>query len=357
MTKIINHLSLCLAAFLLTAGCSLASAHDFTVTTEGHKLYFNITDSKNHTVEVTYQGSIADKRPCTLTGKVEIPSQVKHEQQTYTVTAIGAKAFWGAEKLESILIPTGIKKIGDFAFEGCLSLQNILFPANSVVFGQGVFFKCRAIKDVTLGSDWTQTDLAMFRWSEQLQHLYIPAKVTKIKNMKKLRHLKSVDIDSNNTHFQSQRGMLYSKDGKTLYDCPRAYKGMVLVAQGTETVVSGALADCLNITAIDLPASLKNFSFRETARLTRLEVVNLRAAQPLITAYDAKGHGVFALQVASNSDVEINVFKDSKRRYKNAIVNEPGEYTETRDAKAVTYTLKDGQLLDSHSINGVRDFD
>ena len=42
--------------------CSL-SAHDFMATINGQKIYFNVTDSKKLTVEVTYGGSIMNIHP------------------------------------------------------------------------------------------------------------------------------------------------------------------------------------------------------------------------------------------------------------------------------------------------------
>ena len=341
------------ALFLLMAGSGMAGAHDFETVKDGNKFYFNVTDKQKHTAELTYNGSISEKKPCELQGKVEIPATVIHDKVSYTVTSIGDKAFRGATQLTAVILPMGIKSIGNFAFEGCVSLQSIIFPANKVELGQGVFFKCESIKNITLGSEWTHIDLAMFQWSHQLTQLFIPAKIRQIKNMKKLTSLKSVDTDVNNNHFTTDRGLLYSKDGKTLYCCPRAYSGKLTVKEGTETIIRGALLDCTEITGVDLPATLKKMSFRETSHMKQLQLICLRMPKPIVTAYSENGKAIMLFQVA-NSQVVLNVAKESKNRFKDKLVDDGGNYSETHEENAIVYTLKASQLLSKKNLVGVK---
>lgn len=342
-----------IALFFLMAGSGMAGAHDFETVKDGNKFYFNVTDKQKHTVELTYNGSISEKKPCELQGNVEIPAVVIHDKVNYTVTSIGDKAFRGATQLNAIVLPMGIKSIGNFAFEGCVSLQSIIFPANKVELGQGVFFKCESLKNITLGSEWTHIDLAMFQWSHKLNHLFIPAKIRQIKNMKKLASLKSVDADVNNVHFTTDSGLLYSKDGKTLYCCPRAYSGDLTVKDGTESIVHGALLDCTDVTSVDLPATLKKMSFRETSHMTRLQFIRLRMPNPIATAYDEDGKALMLFQVA-NGEVVLNVAKESKNQFKEKLVDEGGNYSEVHEEKAIIYTLKASQLMSKKNIVGVK---
>ena len=109
-----------LSLVLSTVSFCGAFAHDFMITQNGQKIYFNITDSKKQTVEVTYGGSITDKNSAKPQGKIEIPAKVQHNQKVYSVTAIGQKAFSNATELTSIVLPSGITEINDFAFEKML---------------------------------------------------------------------------------------------------------------------------------------------------------------------------------------------------------------------------------------------
>lgn len=330
-----------------------AYAHDFSATVNGLRLYFDITNKTKKTVAVTYNGSIADKKVPVLSGVVEIPSKVKHNNIVYEVTAINQKAFANANRLQGVVIPSGVKTIGDFAFENCDSLANIVFPGNPVSLGQGVFFNCTTVSNVTIGSDWKSIDFAMFRWSKSLNFVNIPAKVEKIQGLKKLKYLTSITVDPNNSKFSSFDGMLYSKDGSIYYACPRAYNGKVVIKDGVTKVLSGSLIDCTEITSIDIPASVQTISFRETSRMEKLEQIVLRADKPIDTGY-FNGVGKFLFQLVAPK-VQIVVPSSSKKSYENALADNAGEYSETADG--VPYMVTQTELPTKKSIKGVKNFD
>lgn len=330
-----------------------AYAHDFSATVNGQRLYFDITNKAKKTVTVTYNGSIADKKEPELSGVVKIPAKVKHNNVVYEVNAINQKAFANANRLQGVVIPSGVETIGDFAFENCDSLASIVFPGNPVSLGQGVFFNCSAISNVTIGSDWKSIDFAMFRWSESLNSVNIPAKVEKIQGLKKLKHLTSITVDSNNSKFSSFDGMLYSKDGSIYYACPRAYIGKVVIRDGVTNVLNGSLIDCIGITSIDIPASVKNISFRETSRMAKLELIVVRADKPIDTGY-YNGVGKFLFQLVAPK-VQIVVPSSSKKSYENALADNAGEYSETADG--VPFMVTQTELPTKKSIKGVKNFD
>lgn len=342
----------CVILSLLLVGMDV-SAHDFSAVVGGQRLYFNITSETKKTVSVTFNGSISDKRKPEVTGVIEIPSEVKNDSIIYKVSAIGQKAFAGARHMRGIVIPTEVETIGDFAFEGCDSLENVVFPGRQVKMGQGVFFKCTHIAYISIGSDWKTIDLTMFRWSGKLVSVNIPAKIETIRGVKKLKHLKSITVDSNNTHYTAVDGLLYSKDGKTLYACPRAYSGEVNISEETEIIKPGAFIDCVDVTAIDLPSSLKAVSFRETSRMEKLKSVTLRSESPISTGF-AAGQGKFLFQLCSDK-VNIIVPSSAKGKYTDALASSAGEYSETVDG--VPYAVTSLQLPDKKNIKGVKNFD
>lgn len=340
-----------LSAMLLMA-CSIVQAHDFVVTIEGQKVYFNVKSKTNRTAEVTYNGSIVNGLPSYYEGELTIPDKVKHNNTVYSVVGISAKAFSGADKLTGIIMPSGISVIGDFAFEGCTSLSKIIFPGNDVKFGQGVFFKCNKIQNISLGSDWKEIDLKMFRWSDSLDVITIPAKIVKIQNMKSLKNLKSISVDINNARFTGIDGLLYNKNADILYGCPRAYAGAVQIAAETKEITRGALADCKGITRIDLPESIVSVSFREFSRLDNLEEIVFRSTTPIMTA-KSDGKEVFLLQTAS-PDVKIIVLKSAKNGYASALVQQSGEYTETDGT--TPFLVEKAKMPDVKNIIGVKNF-
>lgn len=341
-----------IAGVLLMAGLA-ATAHDFTATVDGQRLYFDITNKSKRTAAVTYNGSISEKKSNKISGRVEIPSKVKHGNVVYEVTAINPKAFADAKQLKGIVIPFGVESIGDFAFEGCDSLSSVVFPGNPVSLGQGVFFNCPSISDVTIGSDWKSIDFTMFRWSNTLTKINIPAKVEKIQGVKKLAYLKEITVDANNEKFSAHDGILYSKDGKTLYACPRAYTENVRIQEGTEKVTPGALIDCLEVTYIDFPSSLKSLSFREISRMKNLTTVVMRPSTPIETAYTGD-NGKFLLQIA-NEKVSIVILSSSKKAYESALATEAAEYSET--ISGVPYMVTVQQKPTKKNFKAVKNFD
>lgn len=348
MKKII--LSLVLSAVSL---CS-SSAHDFTITQNGQKIYFNITDAKKQTVEVTYGGSITDKNAAKPQGVIEIPANVHYNDKVYKVTSIGQKAFSNATELTAIILPGGITEIKDFAFEKCTKLNSVVMPGNQVKFGQGTFFLCSEIENVTFGSDWTHIDLKIFRWADKIKEISIPAKVSKIFNINSLNGLSMVTVDNNNSQYSSIGGIIYTKDAKVLLACPLAYHGAVRVAENTTTIKAGALMGCTHVTAVDLPVSMARFSFREFSKMPLLEYINLRNPTPIVTAknqYDS----VFVLKVA-NPNVKVNVPKDALKHYKNALVVTEGEYFENSPSAIIPFAVQSSEMVTAKNLSGVKSF-
>lgn len=336
---------------LMFAGVE-GAAHDFTATVNGQRLYFEITNKTKKTVSVTYNGSIADKKALDIEGIVEIPAKIKHNDVVYHVTAIGQKAFANADRLKGIVIPSGVETIGDFAFEDCDSLKSVVFPGNPVTLGQGIFFKSPEIENVTIGSDWKSIDFTMFRWSDKLTSITIPAKIEKIQGVKKLVALKTISVDPNNKKFTSHDGMLYSKDGATLFACPRAYMGKVNVNYGVIKVLDGALIDCLAITSIDLPSTVQSISFRETSRMKNLENIILRSETPVITGY-INGTGKFFFQLA-NPKTNIIVLSSAKDKYLAELASTAGEYSER--IGMVPYSVPLSELPTPNNFKAVKNF-
>ena len=63
-------------------------------------------------------------------GEVIIPASVSYNGKTYSVTSIGDAAFYDCENLNSVVIPTSVRKIGNNAFYGC-KLRNVLIKCQT----------------------------------------------------------------------------------------------------------------------------------------------------------------------------------------------------------------------------------
>ena len=116
--------------------CSVvANAHDFEV--DG--IFYNITSET--TVEVTYSGTKPSAFDGRYSGNVAIPQTVSYNEKSYSVTGIGANAFYYCD-LTSIEIPNSVTVIGDCAFQFCVGLKGVKFPNNIKTIGKSVFSGC-----------------------------------------------------------------------------------------------------------------------------------------------------------------------------------------------------------------------
>lgn len=341
-------------------GAMTASAHDFSATVGGQRIYFNITDTLQKTAEVTYKGRIADHNAPEVEGALTIPATVRHGGHVFTVTAIGAKAFSGATALTDIVIPSSVRLIGDFAFEGCSQLRSVVFPSAKPDLGQGTFFMCKSLRNISLGSDWTQIDFSMFRWSDSLQTVVIPSKLTRIQGLKTLRSLTTIQVDANNASYTAADGILYDRKQTRLLCVPRAAKGALIVPEGVREVMWGALIDCPDITDVDLPASLSVLSFRELSRMPQLHSITLRGERVLTTA-SLNGRDT-TLLVVSNPDVQLLVPKKMQKAYSKALslpeadfyemaAHKPQGYAET--AASVPYFIRKEQMIREKNIKQI----
>ena len=81
-------------------------------------LRYEITDESAKEVELV--GAIV-----TLTGKLDIPTTVTHNDISYTVTSVGDEAFAFDSDLTELVFPHTVEYIGDHAFHYCTELTKI----------------------------------------------------------------------------------------------------------------------------------------------------------------------------------------------------------------------------------------
>ena len=353
--------SLFIALGLLSS--QFLSAHDFALAlSDGQNLYFNVLDTVKCEVELTYEGSINDNHR-SFSGNLNVPQKVKYKNKVYQVVSVGMKAFANHDRLTSVTLPSGLSAINDFAFEGCTALERVLMPGNKVRFGSGTFYRCSNISQLTIGSDWTEFDAKVFRWSPKISEVNLPARIQAVRNLKSMQGLERITVDANNSKYMDKNGVLYTKDGSTLLACPRAFKGQLDVPEGTTAIRLGAIATCTEITEVILSATLKSLSFMEFSGMRKLQRIIMKNETPIETAQIA-GKRVFLLTVG-NPDTYLVVGKKALKAYTKANATEAGEYSELsenvpagQDAAKVQipHDVRSNEMLPSEYIVGAKDF-
>lgn len=113
-----------------------------------------------------------------------------------SVTSIGSYAFWGCEGLISVSIPNSVTSLGDYAFYSCYGLTSVSIPNSVTTIGNSAFCSCNGLKSVTIPNSVTSIGWSAFAGCSSLTSVTIPESVTNIEAsaFKNCDNLKSVTI-------------------------------------------------------------------------------------------------------------------------------------------------------------------
>lgn len=96
------------------------------------------------------------------------------------VKLIGDGAFQGCEKMDSLSIPDSVIIIGDDAFEDCCSLKSIYIPDGVTCIGNCAFWGCSSLKSVHLSNNVISIGAFAFCECDNITSLYLPDSITSI---------------------------------------------------------------------------------------------------------------------------------------------------------------------------------
>jgi hypothetical protein len=166
----------------------------------GDALYQDI----RYTIDENYLTAEVTLNP-RATGEVFIPENIVAGQHTYTVIAIGDRAFKGCKGLTAIVLPKTLQRVYRSAFDGtgillnktnwkdgCLWIDSILIatnksikprfvvPEGTRIIAAGAFQGNKTLQRIELPSSVTRIDDETFRDCKNLQKIMIPTTVTSI---------------------------------------------------------------------------------------------------------------------------------------------------------------------------------
>lgn len=189
------------------------------------------------------------------------------------VTSIGRFAFRFCNSLEEIVIPESMQSIGTYAFRSCRSLTRVRLPSHLTVIGDW-FGSCESLTDINMPPGLLRiednafsnaTSLANVVLPESVEYIgssaffvtglrtiRIPSSVTSIGAIafSLCRDLTEIEVDPANPNYTSIDGVLYSKDFRTLIQCPAGKSGIITVPESVTAISQNAFSNCANITAI-----------------------------------------------------------------------------------------------------------
>ncbi|PTL27396.1 cell surface protein [Prevotella sp. oral taxon 820] len=211
-----------------------------------------------------------------------------------TVTELGQKAFQGANKLTSMVVPVGVKTIGIEAFRNMLNLEKVEFakPSQVTDFKQDVFRSCVKLKEVVLPASITELASAFYECKE-LEKITVPdgSKLKKIKasaftTNKKLKNFNfegSCELETieSNAFFnaESLETFKFPKSVKKIeLNAFSGCKNMKSVEFDTDAEIAeigeGAFADC-GLVSVVIPKKVTKIAkeaFRRCKALTQIEI-------------------------------------------------------------------------------------
>ncbi len=251
------------------------------------------------------------------------------------VTSVGENAFPWDSKLERLILPEGVKELGNNALAGAARLKELFLPASLDKIGEealprngvlekitvaegnkkyrsmdGVLFSGdgktlllypsgrRGHYDVPVGT--TDMDKDAFGYSCQLSSLNIPEGITELdayllNGMQLLESLhlpaslssigeqalpgngalQQITVADENTHFQSQDGILFSHNGETLVNYPVGRDGPFEIPQGTSVISPSAFGFNDGLTSVTVPEGVADIAEYLFSGLGALEEVYL----------------------------------------------------------------------------------
>ncbi|MDD4349193.1 MAG: leucine-rich repeat protein, partial [Opitutales bacterium] len=202
------------------------------------------------------------------------------------VVSIGEGAFYGCSGLTgSLVIPEGVTSIGSAAFSGCSGFDGSLtLPSTLESIDSNAFSSCSgftgnlvipdgvtSIGDGTfLGCDGFSGTLSL---SGTLESIGITAFVD-------CSGLTSFSVDANNPSYKSLDGLLLSKDGVVLIQCPAGKTGSLCIPDGVVSVGLAAFAGCSGIISVTVSAGVDAIGANAFYQCNRLSSITFLGDAP-----------------------------------------------------------------------------
>ena len=237
-----------IAALAATMAALTAHADTWTDPATGITWTYTVSNGK---ASLGGGSSSSSAVPKTSTGALTIPSKING----YSVTSIGWYAFYNCNGLTSVTIGNGVMSIGWYAFYNCSGLTSVTIPDSVTSIGGFAFYSCSGLTSVTIPDGVTSIGDYAFYDCSGLTSVTIPDSVTSIGNYAfyYCSGLVSFIVGDGNVNYKSVKGLLLSKDGKTLI---AGVNGDVMIPDGVTSIGSYVFCNCSGLTSVTIPDSV-----------------------------------------------------------------------------------------------------
>lgn len=193
-----------------------------------------------------------------------------------SVTEIGNESFYNCSRLSCIKLSDSLTSIGDYAFYYCTRITTIEIPTSVTTLGDYAFYNTHLS---TLKIPASVTTLGKRAFSNTfLSSVVIPKSITTIGEgcFVFCYILKEIQVDSENSNYQSVDGVLFNKDLTTLYCYPCGKEDkQYIVPNSVSTIDTTAFYRNSHIQTIQIPATTSRIGgnvFYYCSNLNTIEV-------------------------------------------------------------------------------------
>lgn len=218
------------------------------------------------------------------------------------ITEIDINAFNNCEEVETLSLPTTLKKIGDAAFTDFYLIEEVILPENLESIGYLGLAGFTSMKKLVLPESLTTIGHGAFAASFELEEITIP------KNVKSIglgiffqcAKLKNIIVDEDNPYYSSVDGILYNKDQTSLIYYPEGKKEVThTVSENIENIEESAFTNNETLEEVIIPESVSVIGSGAFENCTSLTNV-------VIEDGSASGISTYALSRAVDTGISIN---------------------------------------------------
>ena len=144
------------------------------------EIIYNVTfDNLNYKVDTDAKTAEVQSASSSAYGDIVVPASIIYDEQTYSVTSIGAGAFYEVSRVTGVSIPASVTSIGENAFYNS-GLTSVTIPNNVTNMGEGAFRECFYLTSVIIGNSVTSIGSYAFSDCSGLTSITVPNSVTSI---------------------------------------------------------------------------------------------------------------------------------------------------------------------------------
>jgi hypothetical protein len=197
-----------------------------------------------------------------------------------SLTSIPDETFSCCYNLTSVTLPNSLTSIPDETFSYCYNLTSITIPNTVTSIGDAAFYYCDSLKSVTIPDSVKSIGYKAFYYCDDLSKVTIGNGVTSIgyNAFERCYLLTAIDVNSANTKYSSEDGVLYNKGKTTLLTYPAGKTtttGAFTIPNSVESIGYSAFAYCKNLTGVTIPDSVTSIgdaAFAYCENLTEIKV-------------------------------------------------------------------------------------